>query len=122
MSINEIKNGIPCLSIAGKYGDPNGFGEHVLGWSILGDKNDKAGYYQRRKGKKGTIFCRAKPYWPVQNMTENWQKNHDNFKNGVLAWRALTLEEQAYYNNLKTPHAQTGFTRFMSLYLKTHSL
>lgn len=122
MSINDLKTGIPCLSISGRFGVPNELGEHILGWTQLGDQNNFAGDYQRRKGKKHTIYVRCRRDWPKQSKIGKWQANHDNFANGVTAWRALSPSEQMYYNQLKYPHAQTGFTRFMSQYLKTHKI
>lgn len=122
MSINTLKNGIPCLTIAGKYGSPNGLGEHILGWTQLGDQNDFAGYYQRRANKKGTTFTRCRPYWNPPHTTERALAVKNNFSAGVFAWHALTTEQKNYYNTLKKPHAQTGFTRFMSQWLKENQV
>lgn len=122
MSINTVKDGIPCLSIAGKYGLPNGLGEHILGWSQLGDVNKYSGYYQRRSSKKGTTFTRCRPYWNAPHTTQRAVEVKNNFATGVLAWHALSNEEKLYYNRLKTPWAQSGFTRFMSKYLREHKV
>lgn len=112
---------------------PNGLGEHILGWTQLGDVNKYSGYYQKRlcqetsyshtKAKRKCIkYIRCRPYWPRQNKTERWHEVHNNFANGVSAWHALSTEQKMYYNNLKQPFSQTGFTRFMSQYLKEHKV
>jgi hypothetical protein len=44
----------------------------------------------------------------------------DIFAGGVSTWHGLTTSEKQYYNTLKYPSRQSGFTRFMSKYMSDH--
>jgi len=84
-----------------------------LGWNRLGD--DRVRYELKRKSSQ---FCiRTKHYWPKNPQTETQQTWRAIFSAGVTAWHALTASEKLYYNRLKFPERQSGFTRFMSKYL-----
>lgn len=101
-----------------KFGLPNRFGWVRFGWSQFGDSNPYAGYYQTRKGKKGRILVKMKPYWPPQNPGLAEQARRTLFANGVAAWKLLDADSKAYYNKLQYPKAQSGFNRFMSLWVR----
>lgn len=115
-----LKNGLYSLGARGKFGKPNQLGEHWLGWTELGDYEPKAGYYQWHYNGFGYYWNRSKFYWNPKHTTEACVARNNIFADGVQAWKDLTDNERLYYNSLKYPYAQTGFTRFMSKYLKEH--
>jgi hypothetical protein len=113
-------SGLYSLNARGKFSSPNGLGIHKLGWTQLGHHDKKAGYYQRHWNGIKYNWVRAKPYWPKQNWTEKHLARAQIFREGVQAWHALDSQTKQAYNDLKYPSAQTGFTRFMTQYLKSH--
>ena len=53
MAIIDNIRDFPALQVRGKIGKPNGVGEHILGWTELGDIFRPAGiYHTRRRGKR----------------------------------------------------------------------
>jgi hypothetical protein len=115
-----LQNGLLSLGARGKFGKPNGLGEIWLGWSELGEDNIRAGYYQYHWNQRGKYFNKARFYWNPPHTTEAAIAWKTVFAGGVQAWKDLTDEERLAYNRLKYPTAQSGFTRFMSKYLKDH--
>lgn len=118
----DFTNSPPALDIRGKFGQPNGFGEAVFGWSEYGDDNEFAGYYQLRRRPSGNYLVRMRPYWPTNTETEARRAWRNVFASGVSAWHSLTAETKQEYNKRKYPTGQSGFTRFMSEYLKEHAI
>lgn len=116
-----IQNGLMSLGARGKFGKPNGIGETFLGWSELGDDNPRAGYYQYHWNGYAKYYNRCKFWEHVIHTSELAMARKAIFRDGVNAWKALTDNEKLVYNRLKYPYAQTGFTRFMSKYLKEHN-
>jgi hypothetical protein len=51
---------------------------------------------------------------------ENQKSWRAIFADGVQAWKDLTTGERLYYNSLRYPTGQSGFTRFMSKYMSDH--
>jgi len=114
--------GLFSLSFVGKFDIPNGFGATLFGWNEFGYDHIKAGYYQERPTRKGRIKVRSRHYWPKNPKTENQQAWRNVFAEGVQAWHNLTKEDKQYYNDLKYPQTQSGFTRFMSQYLEENRI
>lgn len=111
--------GLYSLQARGKYGEPNGFGLTKFGWSHFGVYNLKAGYYQLHRNPKTKHWIRAKHYWNPPHTTEKALAWKDKFRTGVSLWHALAPIEKLAYNKRRYPYAQSGFTRFMSEYLKS---
>ena len=92
-----------------KFGRPNGFGSISLGESWLGDDTPAAGIYKiisirppwresiTSKANK-TINIKTEFYMQLKPRTANQQACALKFKNGMTAWKALTEEQQAVYN------------------------
>ena len=112
--------GLYSLQARVKYSRPNGLGLHRLGWTELGHHDEKAGDYQRHFNGVKYNWVRTRHRWPSPHNDEKTVARNNVFRNGVLAWQVLDAESKAYYNGLKYPSAQTGFTRFMTQYLKSH--
>lgn len=108
----------PSVEIRGTIGRPVGLGFFALGISWLGDSNHFAGVYQKRPRKTGQIFVKMRHYYPPDTPTINKENWRAFFASGVEAWHALTPAEKLAYNRRKTPSRQSGFTRFMSEYLR----
>lgn len=85
-----------------------GIGNNFLGNDVLYTKNQNRG---------SQIVVKMKHYWPTNTETETRRAWRNVFATGVSTWKALTAEEKQYYNKLKYPARQSGFTRFMSRYL-----
>lgn len=117
MAFVNSKDSVYSLRVRGKFGEPNGFGRIIFGWSIFGTHDDRAGYYQYRHTKKGKKLVVTKHYWCENKRTEPQQFNRGKFSLAVLAWQNLTLEEKAIYNKLKYPANMTGYNRFLRLYM-----
>lgn len=115
--IRTVSDGKWDLARRGKFGTPVGM-PLWCGWSILGDTNFMAGYYQMRKRKGGAILSLARHYWAEYTPTARQVIIRQVFREGVLAWHALTLLEKKRYNNMKYPPYMQGFGRFMRKYLK----
>lgn len=118
MAVVEPIEALISVESIQKFGLPNLFGWLRFGWSQFGDSNPYSGYYQTRPAKKGRIIVKMKPYWPVQNPGPAEQARRANFAAGVAAWQALDTESKQNYNNMQYPSGQSGFNRFMSLWLR----
>lgn len=101
-----------------KIGQPNGLGEFVLGWSSLGERNDYAGYYQRRHSKRGITLCRMRPYWPKQNPGEAEQARRALFADGVAHWHTLSISEKAVFERDAYALQMTGFNLHQRRWLR----
>lgn len=88
-----------------------GLGHGRLGNDVLYTKNQNMG---------GQIIVKMRHYWPTNTETETRRTWRNVFAAGVSAWHGLTTGEKLYYNTLKHPARQSGFTRFMSRYLSEH--
>ena len=84
------------------------FGSNFLGNGKLYSKNRDAGRQ---------IIVKMRHYCGENPRTETQQTWRAVFANGVSEWHSLTTFEKEYYNKLKYPRGQSGFTRFMSKYL-----
>jgi hypothetical protein len=95
-------------------------------------------YYKKLSKRKPQKIVLLKHYWP-DNFLRNafvgtlslgvgvlgedyfaeisWQQV---FANGVASWHDLTTLQKLYYNRLRYPTGQSGFTRYMSKYLGEH--
>lgn len=111
-------SGLYSFQARGKYSEPNGLGFMKFGWSHFGYKNLKAGYYQRHWNGIKYNWIRARHYWNPPHTTDRAVYWKNCFAFGVANWHALAPDRKAYYNGLKYPTAQSGFTRFMTQYLK----
>lgn len=103
--------------VRGKFGFSAGVGFARNGYSKFGTSKLWGGYYQTRPRKSGTIQVRMRYYKPVSPRREPERAWQEIFATGVSTWHGLTTSEKQYYNKLKQPARQSGFTRFMSKYL-----
>lgn len=70
--------------------------------------------------EKGQIIVQKRHWICKNNQHENQQIWRGVFADGVAEWKLLTPTEKQYYNKLRNPARQSGFTRFMSRYLALH--
>lgn len=90
-----------------------GIGKMQLGACYFGLNS----MFAKIPGTERRLTTRMKHYYPTNPQTEAQQNWRAIFANGVAEWHSLTAEEKLYYNRLKYPARQSGFTRFMSKYL-----
>lgn len=109
---------VGAISVSGKVGRPGGFGDALFGKSYYGEIDDRAGIYRRVRSKTGIHIWRTKHYVPRSTITPALQSRRDLFASGMLAWKNLTSEEKAFYNNLTYPKNMHGVNRFMRLYMR----
>ncbi len=107
-----------ALTMRGKLGTPWGL-PYWLGWTQVGGPVLFSGDFQVRHRKRGRMITLDRHHWPKRITTVAAMANKNKFKNGVLAWHALTLGQKKFYNDKTYPVAATGFTRFMSEYMRT---
>ena len=122
-----------ALSMRGKFGLPGGFGEIVFGLSQYGLDNPYCGVYQRRFREKNPlthelnkgaskICIRMRYYWPSKMYTRPQHSYCAKFRLAMIAWGALTKEEQIPWNN-KARHLHTrGNALFVKAYMLDREL
>lgn len=108
------------LTQRGQFSIPGGFGKICFGWSEFGYYYEKAGIYQVRHTKTGTATILERHYKPTNPQTQKQQAWRAVFASGQSAWRNLTPEAKAVYNNAKYPANMSGRERFMKEYLNAH--
>jgi hypothetical protein len=106
------------LEARGRYGEPCGVGDMWLGFSSVGEFDDMQGVYQKRPRKKGQIFVRMKYAIDPNNYSAVRQANRDKFRNAIIAWNALSFEDQILWNKKTYPAHCSGYNRFISAYMK----
>lgn len=120
MALPKINERWFILGLRGKYGPPTGIGDMWLGYSEIGNDDKLAGIWQKRRTLKGIKPCRMRYYIPPNPRTEIQQANRAKMASAVLAWNALTFEEQIVWNRKKKPEKRSGYIKFISYYLKTN--
>jgi len=120
MVVVDLGQEAKAIEIRGKLGRPNSLGEMWCGWSVLGDGDILAGYYQRRPRPTGQIIVKMKHVIVANPQTELQQAWRGVFADGVEAWQLLTTEQKLMWRQKKYPRNMTGFCRFMRQYLKSH--
>jgi hypothetical protein len=103
------------------FGLPGQLGEHILGWTPLGYRNDYAGVYQTRKAKvKGyTFFVKQRFYRPHNPNSIDQQAGRNKFREGMEAWALLTNPEKQVYNDLAKDQPIHGVNLFMRQWLES---
>lgn len=140
----DFRDRLWSIETRNKFGNPNGLGFMTLGASFLGDDNEMAGIYQRRKRSKYVIagydelgyaqykhrgynmtnelICRLRHYVPSNPRTEAQQTWRQYFATVLQAWQNLTPEEKKSWNQRAYPPNMTGWNRFASLHLKMRDI
>lgn len=118
MVVVDFKGRAYSLAIRGKIGKPERLGDFGLGWSDIGEENKHAGIYQSRPRKKGRIYVRMRHAIMPQPRTPLQQAGRYKFAQAIIAWNALSFEDQIVWNKKKFPVHMTGYNRFVSWYMK----
>lgn len=88
-----------------KFGNSNGFGNIIFGFSYFGEDNVFAGIYRRRPGPKGVSIVKMRFYRPPVSRTEEQAVLRDKFQAAIAAWQGKTEEErQALRDYWHTKH------------------
>lgn len=127
------------LSPVGQFGKPQSFGLSMFGFSNFGDSDicifsyefgilnfgvslfadffELSGIYQRA-GCYGKFKLWRKPYFiPPNPRTIPQQTNRQKIADGILAWRDLTTEQKAFYNEKALGKHMSGYNVFLRQFL-----
>lgn len=107
------------LEIRGEYGAPCGLGEFYCGWSRVGELDPMAGVYQKRPRKRGQIFVKMRHCIIPNPRTPAQQARREKFAQALLAWRALSFEDQVVWNKKNYPSHMSGYNRFIRHFMKS---
>lgn len=100
-------------SVRGSIDPPDGeFGFSDYGVGEYGS-SPACGIYQQRKLKEGIGSIKIKSYPYVITHTEVQQPFRDKFKAGIIAWKALSSEEKAEWNEEAKPFPLYGISLFL---------
>jgi hypothetical protein len=69
MVIVKAFNSARSFKVRGRLGYPWGTGEHIFGFSLLGDENPYSGDYQYRQGRAGRILVKRRIQCPPDPKT-----------------------------------------------------
>lgn len=100
--------------------DQNEYGIPQYGRHIYGTDDKRWGIYQRRKENGQIFYVRERFYTPTNPQTGPQQAWRTTFKNGAIAWQALTPTEKEKYNKKALKYGIYGYNLFMKNWLKTH--
>jgi hypothetical protein len=120
MDFVDLNNPIISFEVRGKFGRPVGVGQFMLGWSMVGDSDKRAGVYQKRRRASGQFFAKLKYYRPTNPRTTIQQANRAKIAAAVAAWKILPVEEQIYWNKKGDPPHMSGYNRFIRDHLRGH--
>lgn len=107
-----------ALTIRGTYARPWGLGEHWLGHTWLGFRDEKAGVYQSQPTRLGTIYKRLRFLYPENVITPDREFVRMVFAQGVATWQDMSEDDKKYFRDLKNPAGMSGYNRFLSLWMK----
>ena len=85
----------------------------LAGLRYVGKIGDFVYYY------RNDIFITRPYYKPAQPVTPARLARWKKFRNGVLAWQALSPVQKGTWNKLGDMFNYEGFNRFMSKFLKS---
>ncbi len=108
------------LCVTGKLGEPCHLGEIRPGWSGLGLDDPYAGIYQRRHYFGKSYFIRLNHYQPSGPPKPGEIVMRHKYYDAVGAWRALTDEDRAVYNERVKNKPLSGWNLFYKEYLLSH--
>lgn len=93
-------------------------GSFLVGKSEVGDVFDINGVY-RQYHKNGEVYTR-KIKWSVskENPSISLLNNRNKFRNSIIAWHNLTIEQKAVYNIRSKKTRGHGFNLFITEYMR----
>ena len=100
--------------------DKNEYGIPQYGNVVYGTDDKRWGIYQIRHRKGKRIVVREAFYIPSNPQTVPQQAWRTVFTNGMIAWKALTDEQQKTYNEKANKLGLFGFNLFMREYLNSN--
>lgn len=77
-----------------KFGNSNGFGNIIFGFSFFGEDNEYAGIYRRRPGPNGVTVVKTRFYRSPVSNTAAQDIQRTKYASAVAAWKALSDEER----------------------------
>ena len=102
------------------YNEGSEYGVREYGDFLYGEVGNMWGIYQRRHNKGKVIYSKLKFYRPNNPKTVPQQNWRAVFTGGMLAWKNLTNEQKAEYNERAKKISLHGVNLFMREYLKSN--
>lgn len=117
--IARVKTGLG-VKIKKKLTASSAYGVRRYGGFHYGAGADTHGIYRVMTilGKQTQV--KEKLYWPTNPQTEAQQANRQKYTDGVVAWQALTPEQEAVYNKKAIGKRMSGYNLFLQEYLLSH--
>lgn len=106
VSVQPFFIGFQISGRIGKEGDPDPLGVN--------------GIYQNRNTKKGKVPIKMKFYVPTNPRTVAQQANRQKFADAMTAWKNLTDEEKAVYNERAKKRQMFGWGLFIREYYQAN--
>lgn len=120
MAIKYPPKNLPADQTRKTYGFTGQLGYNRLGKFALGLENKHAGTYRvdNPSGHQRTV--KNKFYMQWKPRTENQLAAAQTFREGMAAWKALTPEEKAQYNEDAKEFRIEGVNLFMREWMRSH--
>lgn len=117
--IKGIKQGVG-VKIRKKMTASSGYGGRNYGGFHYGAGAKTQGIYRVRHRWGKTVQEKLPLYWPTNPQTGPQQANRQKYADSVVAWQALTPEQQAVYNKNAIGKRMSGYNLFQREYLLSH--
>jgi hypothetical protein len=91
----------------GRYHKMTSYWYNTMGWC-----------YQRRRTWHGCVNVAMRGYTPYNPRTPQQQSYRATFAEAVHIWKAMNQETKDIYEKWRYPEIATGYTRFISFYIK----
>lgn len=88
-----------------------------LGRPGLPDPFAIGGIYQKYNRGGRRLYRKMKYYTPTYSDTEAIQASRSKFADAIIAWRALTTEQQTRYNQKARTRRMSGYNLFIREYM-----
>ncbi len=101
----------------GLFGWIYGFGRGLFGDLAFGSDDELSGIYHTGHWNGRTHTERLGFYWPHNTQSPAQQAHRAEYTAAYIAWRALTSEEKAVYNQNAIGRHMSGYNLFIKKYL-----
>jgi len=108
-----------AVKVSRKWYRRTSFGIFKFGLAGYGAMDDYTGIYQQRKCIEGKITVREKLYSPRYSETEAIQASREKFRNAIIAYQALTVEQKLIYHKRAVGKKFSGYNLFIIEFMQS---